>query len=137
MVEITPALIGCFRYEMRAFQEPATFPSDIISMALSAADHETGGSGWGPFGDEPFNLKRRGMFLFAAAWMTALYGQDATQSPAGEARLNIAAKSVGDESIQYRVAAMMDAGNDFLTYSIYGQEFYRIRPRAYLGAMAL
>lgn len=78
------------------------------------------------------------MFNYAAAYLYSVYGPEGSQAaPAGEARLNVAAKSVGDESIQYRVSAMMDAGNDFLTYTIWGQEFYRLRKFAYTGARAL
>jgi hypothetical protein len=66
-----------------------------------------------------------------------MYGDDPAQPIDPNARLNVAGKSVGDESIQYRVASMMDAGNDFLTYTTFGQEFYRLRKRAYLGARAV
>jgi hypothetical protein len=34
----------------------------------------------------------------------------------------------------YRVPQMMDAGTDWLTYTNYGQQFYRLKKRAGMGA---
>lgn len=138
---ITPEVIADFRaYFNGRYSDETLWPDSVLFNALCDADFETGGSGWGQYETEPGtcqSFKKRGMFLFAAAYLTSFYGDDPATGIAGEARLNVAQKSVGDESVGYRVAAMLDAGNDFLTYTAFGQEFYRIRKQAYLGARAL
>lgn len=135
---ITQAMVDSFRVEFPAFSDIIKWPDSLISYALCEADAETGSSRWGAYEDECHNFKRRGMFYFAAHWLATNYGTaGATADPSSDARLNVAGKSVGDESIQYRVAAMMDAGNDWLTYTNYGQQFYRLRKRAGMGAKAV
>lgn len=137
-MDITPEVISDFRDYFDGRYGSVIWCDDLLRETLCAADFETGGSGWGAF--EVGNcksFKRRGMYLYAAAYLTSFYGDDPTQPIANDARLNVAAKSVGDESIQYRVSAMQDAGNDFLTYTLFGQEFFRIRKQAYTGARAL
>lgn len=138
-MNITPEIIADFRqYFDGQFSDDQKWSGKLLSDVLCMADSETGGSGWGPFKiDACHNFKRRGMYLYAAAYLTNFYGDDPASGISPEARLNVAGKSVGDESIQYRVASMMDAGNDFLTYSVYGQEFYRLRRRAGMGARAV
>lgn len=136
---ITPAILAEFRaYFGGRYSNVATWPDALLYDALAAADFETAGSGWGPYDTGvPYSLKKHGMFLYCAAWLTNMYGDDPANGISGDAHLNVAGKSVGDESIQYRVASMMDAGNDFLTYTAFGQEFYRLRKRAYLGARSV
>lgn len=137
-MKITSEIIEDFRGEFGVtFVDPNKWTDEILYWALCRADSETGGSPWGPYklGD-CHNFKRRGMYLYAAAMIVNFFGDSPGAPVSGIARLNTAAKSVGDESIQYRVAAMMDAGNDFLTYSAYGQEFYRIRKYT-MGARAI
>lgn len=138
-MKITPEVIADFRsYFNGEFSDTQKWNEDLLHDVLCQADAETGGRGWGSFKlDDCHNFKRRGMYHYAAAYLTNLYGDDPANGISSEAHLNTAGKSVGDESIQYRVAAMMDAGNDFLTYTVYGQEFYRLRRRAYLGARSL
>lgn len=120
-----------------AFSDLSQFPDDLIHEALCLADSETGGSGWGAYQAVCGNFKRNGMYYYAAAWLATFFPQGVDGDMAGEARLNTAGKSVGDESISYRVAAMMDAGNDFLTFTVFGQQFYRLRRRAAMGARAV
>lgn len=136
---ITPAILAEFRaYFGGRYSKATVWPDDLMYDTLYAADFETGGSGWGPYDTGvPYSLKKHGMFLYAAAWLSNMYGDDPENGIAGEAHLNVAQKSVGDESIQYRIAAIQDAGNDFLTNTSFGQEFFRIRKRAYLGARAV
>lgn len=136
---ITPAILAEFRaYFNGRYSDSTIWPDDLLYDILYQADFETGGSGWGPYyTGVPYSLKKAGMFLWAAAYLSSMYGDDPSAPLDPNARLNVAGKSVGDESIQYRVAAMMDAGNDFLTYTTFGQEFYRLRKRAYLGARAV
>jgi hypothetical protein len=138
-MEITPAIVTEFRAYFGGRYSNSTIWSDALMYdVLYNADFETGGTGWGPYDTGvPYSLKKHGMFLYAAAYLSSMYGDDPAQPIDPNARLNVAGKSVGDESIQYRVASMMDAGNDFLTYTTFGQEFYRLRKRAYLGARAV
>lgn len=137
-MDITPAIITDFRESFSGqFSDVAKWSDDIIAEVLCEADSETGGSGWGAFALDCDNFKRRGMYLFAAHWLTFFYGNNPANGIGGIARLNTQSKQVGDESISYRVAAMMDAGNDALTYTVYGQQFYRLRRRAGMGARVI
>jgi hypothetical protein len=78
------------------------------------------------------------MKYYAAHWLATNFGAlGASATPNPEARLNVASKAVGDESIAYRVPSMMDAGTDWLTYTNYGQQFYRLKKRAGMGAKAV
>lgn len=135
---ITPAMITSFRAEFQAFTNVTNWPDALISCALCEADAETGSARWGAYEDECHNFKRRGMFYFAAHWLATNYGTaGVTADPNSEARLNVASKQVGDESISYRVPKMMDVGDDWLTFTVYGQQFYRLRRRAGMGAIAV
>lgn len=134
-MDITPAIIEDFRnYFNGQFADCVVWRDEVLEDVLHEADAETGGSGWGSFEMAGDNFKRRGMYLFAAHWLVFFYGENPMTGVDGIARLNTQSKSVGDESISYRVAAMMDAGNDALTYTMYGQQFYRLRRRAGMGA---
>ena len=127
-----------FRTEMFAFTDLTKWPDWIITQALNEADIETGSTRWGDYDSAPTNFKRRGMFYFAAHWLATNYGTAGVTAPAAsEARLNVASKSVGDESIAYRVPQMMDVGTDWLTYTVYGQQFYRLKKRAGIGAVVV
>ncbi len=137
-MDITPAIITDFRgYLNGQFSDVAVWTDDTLSEVLCEADAETGGSGWGAFDLDCNNFKRRGMYLFAAHWLTFFYGDTTASGVGGIARLNTQSKAVGDESISYRVAAMMDVGNDALTYTVYGQQFFRLRKRAGMGARVI
>jgi len=137
-MNITPEVIDDFRRAFDGqFASKVVWTDSILSDVLCEAHAETGGSGWGAFALDCNNFKRRGMYLFAAHWLTFLYGDDPSKGVSGIARLNTQSKQVGDESISYRVASMMDAGNDALTYTVYGQQFYRIRRRAGMGARVI
>ncbi len=137
-MNITPDIVADFRGAFNGqFGDVEKWSDGIIADVLCEADSETGGSGWGPFSLDCHNFKRRGMYLFAAHWLTFFYGDDPAGGVNGIARLNTQSKQVGDESISYRVASMMDAGNDALTYTVYGQQFYRLRRRAGMGARVI
>lgn len=123
------------------FADSTRWPDWVIEDALCEADAETGNvAQWGSLSDKCTNFKWRGMKYYAGHWLFTNYvdGYDseagAMMAP-GDARLNVQNKSVGDESIWYRVASMMDAGSDWLTYSNFGQQFYRLRRRAGMGAL--
>lgn len=137
-MQITPAIVADFREAFNGqFGDASKWSDDVITDVLCEADAETGGSGWGAFELDCNNFKRRGMYLFAAHWLTFFYGDNPANGVGGIARLNTQSKQVGDESISYRVASMMDAGNDALTYTVYGQQFYRLRRRAGMGARVI
>lgn len=134
-------LITSFRNSQRAFSDITMWPADIVMQALCEADVETGGRGWGPFVDECKNFKRRGMFYFSAHWLATTYttGNGATDPTSinATARLNVAAKSVGDESVTYRVGAIQSTANDWLSLTNYGVQYLRLRRRAAMGARAV
>lgn len=137
-MDITPEIIASFRLDKPAFSNISQWPADVIEAALIEGDVETGGCGWGGFEDIGSNFKRRGMFLFAAHWLATNYGDAGySASASSEARLNVQNKSVGDESIAYRVPSMLEVGDDWLTYTNYGTQFYRLRRRAGMGALAV
>lgn len=140
MTPITPEVLTAFRAEFNGtFSDATKWPDSVLTDALCEADAETGGRGWGAFSLDCNNFKWRGMRYYAAHWLSSNYPAGAaigTGLPS-DARLNVSSKSVGDESITYRVAKMVDAGNDWLTYTVYGQQFYRFRRRAAMGARAV
>lgn len=141
-MEITAELIASFRdsSQGRAFSDDTKWPDDVVSDALCEADMETGSKRWGAFQDVCNNFKRRGMFLFAAHWLASTYlTQDASDPTAisPSARLNIASKSVGDESVNYRVTGIEKTQNDWLTLTNYGVQYMRLRDRAGKGAVAV
>lgn len=119
------------------FRDVTAYPDSLVQYALCEADTETGGTGWGTYQEDCHNFKRRGMFYFAAGWLESNFPGGVAGGVEGEARLNVASKSVGDESIAYRVPQMMEVNNDWLTYTVYGQQFYRLRKRAGMGARAV
>lgn len=138
-VEITQEIIDAFRASKPAFSDVTKWPDDVVTEAFCEAFPECGGRGWGVFDvDDCQNFKRRGVFLFAAHWLSVEYttGNGATDptSVNPTARLNVAAKSVRDESVTYRVTAMERTVNDWLSLSNYGVQFMRLRGRAGMGA---
>lgn len=138
MIEITPAIIASFRLAQPAFTDDVKWPDAIVEMALCEADVETGGSGWGAFEDVCTNFKRRGMYLFAAHYLIVSYPRGAADSSDMQldAKLNVAAKSVGDESVTFRVGAIQDTGDDWLSLTNFGVQYLRLRRRV-SGARAV
>ena len=139
-IVIDAALIQSFRDSQQAFTDNAKWPDSIVTDALCEADAETGGAGWGVFEDLCSNFKRRGMFYFAAHWLVTTYLTGTAADPTDvkpNARLNTAAKSVGDESITFRVGAIQNTEDDWLSLSNYGVQYLRLRRRAGMGARAV
>lgn len=141
-VEITQEIIDAFRASKPAFTDVTKWPDEVVEEALCEAFPECGGSGWGVFDvDDCQNFKRRGVFFYAAHWLSVEYntGNGATDptSVNATARLNVAAKSVRDESVQFRVTAMERTVNDWLSLTNYGVQFMRLRGRAGMGARAV
>ena len=139
-MEITPEIIASFRDVMKAFGDVVKWPDDIAEQALCEADCETGGRGWGAYQDDCHNFKRRGMFFYAAHWLATTYIQGDATDPdqiSPTARLNVTSKSVGDESITYRMTAIEATTTDWLSLTNYGVQYMRLRKRAAMGAIAV
>lgn len=139
-IEITPEIIASFRLAQPAFTDVVKWPDGVVADALCEADAETGGRGWGAFEDVCSNFKRRGMYYFAAHWLVTTYITGDASDPSNispTARLNTAAKSVGDESITFRVGAIQSTEDDWLSLSNYGVQYLRLRRRAGMGARAV
>lgn len=138
-IEITQEMIDKFREVMPAFADLVKWPEDVVSMALCEAMAECGGRGWGTLDiTNCGNFKRRGVFFYAAHWLSITYNSLAGATVPGNidaaARLNIAGKSVGDESITYRITAIQSAEDDFLSLTLYGVQYLRLRRRSAMGA---
>ena len=138
-MDITTDIIIAFRNTHKAFGDLVKWPDEIVEMALCEALTETGSSRWGAYGTECTNFKQRGMFYFAAHWLSSFYGSTAADPTKvdANARLNLSGKSVGDESIQFRITAIQETGPDWLSTTIYGTQFYRLLRRAGMGAVAV
>lgn len=140
MVEITAEIITSFREDQPAFTDDIRWPDSVVRKALCEADQETGSSRWRAFEDICSNLKRRGMYYYAAHWLVVTYLTGDASDPSvisPVARLNVSAKSVGDESITYRVGAIQETEEDWLSLSNYGVQFLRLRRRVGMGALAV
>lgn len=139
-MQITSVIISSFRQDFPAFADETKWPESVVTMAMNEAAAETGGAGWGVYqGDDPQNFKRRGLFYFCAHWLSSFYGSNAKDpgkvNPVS--RLNTSGKSVGDESVQYRITEMENTGNDWLGTTIYGQMYWKLKRRASMGARAV
>lgn len=137
-MEITAEIITQFRTAYPQFANTTTWPDSVVTMALCEGDVETGGKGWGGYEDDCHNFKQRGMFLYAAHWLTVNYpmGGNSTANPSPTWAAN--SKSVGDESISYDTGASnLNPGNAWLISTLYGQQFLRLRRRAGMGARAV
>ena len=137
---IDAALIASFRLAQPAFTDIVKWPDSVVTDALCEGDAETGGKGWKAFEDICSNFKRRGMFYFAAHWLVTTYITGTAEDPSNispNARLNTAAKSVGDESTTFRVGAIQSTEDDWLSLSNYGVQYLRLRRRAGMGALAV
>ncbi|MGH9930727.1 MAG: DUF4054 domain-containing protein [Pyrinomonadaceae bacterium] len=140
MTVIDAALVTAFRETMKAYADETKWPDDIIEQALCEADAETGGKRWGVYDADCRNFKRRGLFYFAAHWLAVTYATGTAADPSAispTARLNVASKSVGDESVTYRVGGIQDTEEDWLSLTNYGVQFLRLRRRAGMGALAV
>ena len=141
-VEITQEIIDAFRVNKPAFSDVTKWPDEVVREAFCEAFPECGGRGWGVFDvTDCQNFKRRGVFLFAAHWLSVTYntGNAATDPTAvnATARLNVAAKSIRDESVTFRVGAIQSTQDDYLSLTDYGVQYLRLRRRAGMGARAV
>ena len=139
-MDITAEILADFRAtpSMQQFLDPTKWPDGHLMEALEQADAETGSSRWGSFATAHGNLKKRGMYLYCAAFlMNNFLDSGPTVSASGAARLNTGAQSVGDESITYRTPSMLSAMDDWLAFSHYGAQFMRLRRRVGMGAVVV
>jgi hypothetical protein len=100
-MDITAEVIADFRIWPlggQAFSSTTDFPDNLIQYALCEADTETGSKRWGTYQADCRNLKQRGLFYYAAHWLAVYYPEGLNSDVNQEARLNVATKSVGDES---------------------------------------
>ncbi len=138
---ITDEIIKLFRERQPAFTDEKIWPKLTVESALIEADAETGGARWGGYLPDASNFKLRGMFFFAAHWLSVTYtttsGACVPSDISPTARLNVASKSVGDESIVYRVGAIQDTEDDWLSLTNYGVQYLRLRKRCGMGAMVV
>lgn len=138
---ITAEIIAAFRLSQRAFTDDSIWSDAVVTDALNEAFPETGGKRWGSFDvDNAQNFKRRGVFYYAAHWLAVTYtdgGAADDTAITSSARLNVASKSVGDESVTFRVGQMQKTEDDWLSLTNYGVQFLRLRGRVNKGAMAI
>lgn len=134
-MDITNEIVTSFRTFFTGFEDVEKWPDQYVFQALNEAAMECGGKCWGTYVEHPQNFKRQGMFYFAAAWLSSNFGDKGTSNGiSSTSRLNVGAKSIADESVTYRTPSMMGVDNDYLTYTSFGQQFYRLRKRASMGA---
>ena len=135
------AMITAFRERMAAFSDVTKWPDAVVDQALCEAATETNRGRWGKYTDDCKNFRQRGMFYYAAHWLSLTYLTGAGATDPGNinptARLNLSGKSVADESVQYRITEMQNTGDDWLSTTHYGVQFYRLRRRAGMGAVAV
>ena len=134
--------VGCFRLDFPEFSDKSKWPDRTIERALEEADTETSGSRWGTFKDDYKNRKRKGLYLFAAHWLTSYYptGASADSNKMAGATGQVQSKSVGDESVSFAVLApksVGEASTAWLLKTQYGTEFLRIRKRVLMGGMTV
>lgn len=141
-MDITPEIIASFRTRYPQFSDNTKWPDPVLEIALCEADAETGGCRWGAYEDKCNNFKQRGMFAYAAHYLTVTYRGDASDdnNVSAGAKQNVASKSVGDESVSYNVnkgLADLAAGDEWLATTQWGQMYLRLRRRCGMGAIAV
>ncbi len=138
-MEITTDVVNLFRSRQSAFFDISAWPTPSINEALVEADAETGGSGWGGYDSSDGSFKQRGMFLYAAHFLSANYPTGCSNAAKSNSTTRgiIQSKSVGDESVSFAVATPLNIGDTWLASTSYGQQFMRLRRRAGMGALAL
>ena len=134
MTDVTPEVIADFRRMMKAFTDTEKWPDYVVEGLMIETDCWTGGKIWGCFDiKNDRNLKKRGWYYLTAHFLVSMYGDTGVAGDptniSSEARLNISAKTVADESVQYRITEMEDTVNDFVGTTIYGVIYMNIRNR--------
>jgi len=130
-MNVTTEIIAAFRRNYPIFSDLNDYPDDIVTLALCDGDVETGGSGWGVYVDTCGNYKQRGMFLYAAHWLTTTYPNGASNMSSTPRQI-VSSKSVGDESISYDTT-MYSGDNAWLMGTSFGQQWIRLSKRSGMG----
>lgn len=131
--------VAVFRSLMPAFTDDTKWPDATVQTAIDEGEAETNPERWGEYADDPTYFRNRGIRYYAAHWLCSFYGSSAADptSVRPDARQNVSSKSVGDESVAYRITTMEDTGNDWLGTTIYGTQYWRLKKRAGMGALAV
>lgn len=140
-IDVTNELVAAFRESIPFFCSQTTWPRDVIAEAICEADEETGGCRWGPFVNECCNLKRRGMFAYAAFLLSTEHPNGAAEGSNmnPSASWAVQQKSVGDESVTFNNGDLssMNVNDAALAANRWGQKFLRLRRRVGMGALAV
>ena len=138
IITITPEIIAEFRTAYPQFADEITWPDSVVEKALCEGDVATGSSRWGAYQDECHNFKQRGMFLYAAHWLTVYYPRGGNQPPSVTPAWAANSKSVGDESILFNTGMQnLNPSDAWLLSTLYGQQFYRELRKAALGGVSV
>ena len=134
-MEITTEIVTAFRLSKPEYKDAGLWPEEVMIDALCEGDAETGGSGWGEFDiDDCQNFKGRGLYFYAAHLLKSTYSGSAIcdSNVQTGAKLVVASKSVGDESVTFATGAFatMSSGDAWLATTSYGQQWLRLRRRA-------
>lgn len=136
-MEITSEIVTAFRAAQPAFSNTTTWPDALVTAALNEGAAESGGKRWGIYQPDPQNVKARGMYLFAAHWLSSMYPKGGTGAVSGGAKWVTGSKSVGDESTSNITGNVITIGDAWLATTTFGQQFIRLRRRVGMGALAV
>lgn len=137
-MEITAAIIAAFRTNYPQFSDLVVWPDTLLTQALCEADAVTGSSRWGAYLDQCGNTKQRGMFFYAAHWLTVYYPKGGDQPPDPNPKWAWNSKTVRSQSISYDTGTSnLGPENAWLLSSIFGQQYYRLMKMVGLGGVAL
>lgn len=137
-ITITPEVIAEFRTAYPQFADLTTWPDSIVEKALCEGDVATGSSRWGAYQDECHNFKQRGMFLYAAHWLTVYYPRGGNQAPDPNPNWAWNSKTVRSQSISYDTGSQnLNPSDAWLLSTLYGQQFYREMRKAALGGVSV
>lgn len=139
-MDITAAIVADFRLYFPEFTDVPTWSDPLVTRALQEGDVESGGCGWGGYVITDYqNFKLRGFYTYAAHWLISRYPSGTSGNISQGAKLSVASKSVGDESISFENGKTkeLSAGDIGLSTTVYGQDFLKLRKRAGMGARAV
>ena len=113
------------------FPEFVTVDDSRIQLWLDDAELEVGESAWG-------TLYEKGVMLLAAHFLFIdQENQDSGDGAGGSSMSRVTAKSVGDVSVSFARATAADATEDWYMQSSYGSEYWRLKMRVGMGAVAV
>jgi hypothetical protein len=137
-MEITAEIIAEFRTNYPQFSNTTTYPDSVVTKALCEGDVKTGSSRWGAYQDICQNFKQRGMFLYAAHWISVYYPKGGDEPPATNPTWAWNSKTVRNQSISYDTGVKdLSPTNAWLLSTIFGQQFYGEMKKAALGGVSV